>query len=96
LAAAWYLPEKEEYAFILKEEGFKKIEIFYRDYRLVFDSVNSVLDWWTSAGLRPYLEMLCYKEQEYFRYSIAMSYENNRTEKGIDFDFRRLFAFAEN
>jgi len=55
-----------------------------------------VLDWWTSAGLRPYLEMLCYKEQEYFRYSIAMSYENNRTEKGIDFDFRRLFAFAEN
>jgi trans-aconitate 2-methyltransferase len=91
----WYLPEKEEYAFILKEEGFKKIEIFYRDYRLVFDSVNSVLDWWSSAGLRPYLEMLSYKEQEYFRYSIAMSYENNRTEKGIEFDFRRLFAFAE-
>jgi trans-aconitate 2-methyltransferase len=91
----WYLPEKAEYVSILKETGFKKIDIFYRDYRLVFDSVNSVLDWWTSAGLRPYLEMLPYKEQEYFRYAIAMSYENNRTEKGIEFDFRRLFVLAE-
>jgi trans-aconitate 2-methyltransferase len=91
----WCLPQKEEYASILKEAGFKKIDTFYRDYRLVFDSVNRVLDWWTSAGLRPYLEMLPHKEQEYFRYAVAMSYENNRTEKGIEFDFRRLFVLAE-
>jgi trans-aconitate 2-methyltransferase len=91
----WYLPEKEEYASILKEAGFRRINVFYRDYRIIFDSVNGVIDWWTSAGLRPYLDMLSHKEQEHFKYAVAMSYENNRTEKGIEFGFRRLFAFAE-
>jgi trans-aconitate methyltransferase len=91
----WYLPDKEGYASIVKNAGFKKVDVFYKDYRLVFDSVNSVLDWWTSAGLRPYLEMLPHKKQEYFRYAIAMSYECNRTGKGIEFDFRRLFVLAE-
>jgi len=33
-------------------------------------------------------------EQEYFKYAVAMNYENNRTEKGIEFRLRRLFAFA--
>jgi hypothetical protein len=35
------------------------------------------------------------REQEYFKYAVAMSYEKNRTERGIEFGFRRLFAFAE-
>jgi trans-aconitate 2-methyltransferase len=91
----WYLPDKDEYASILKEAGFRRIDVFYRDYRIVFDSVNGVIDWWASAGMRPYLDMLTHKEQEYFKYAVAMSYENNRTEKGIEFGFRRLFAFAE-
>jgi trans-aconitate 2-methyltransferase len=91
----WYLPDTEGYVSILTKAGFGRINVFYRDYRIVFDSVNGVIDWWTSAGLRPYLDMLPHKEQEYFKYAIAMSYEKNRTEKGIEFGFRRLFAFAE-
>ncbi len=91
----WYLPDKEEYETILKEAGFGKTDVFCKDYRIIFDSINGVLDWWTSAGLRPFLEMLPPKEQEYFKYAVSMSDENNRTEKGIEFDFRRLFAFAE-
>ena len=91
----WYLPDKEEYASALKEAGFSRIDVLYRDYRIVFDSINGVIDWWASAGLRPYLQVLPHKEQEYFKYAVAMNYENNRTEKGIEFDFRRLFAFAE-
>jgi trans-aconitate 2-methyltransferase len=54
----WYLPDKEEYASVLKKVGFRKVDVFYGDYRLVFESANRVLDWWTSAGLGPYLQML--------------------------------------
>ncbi len=90
----WYLPDKEEFEDLLKDAKFKKVDVFYKDYCIVFDSINGVLDWWTSAGLRPYLEMLHPREQEYFKYAFAMNYENNRTEKGIEFGFRRLFTFA--
>jgi trans-aconitate methyltransferase len=68
--------------------------VFYRDYQIMFDSINGVIQWWASAGLRPYLELLPPREQEYFKYAVAMNYENNRTENGIEFGFRRLFAFA--
>lgn len=91
----WYFPIKEEYEKILRDTGFNNVKIFYRDYRLVFDSINEVFNWWSSAGIRPYLDVLPEKEQEYFKYAFAMSFENNRTEKGIEFNFRRLFAFAE-
>jgi len=90
----WYFPDKEEYEHLLKDAGFQKVEVFYRDYQIVFDSINGVIQWWASAGLRPYLEMLPPREQEYFKYAVAMNYEHNRTEKGIEFGFRRLFAFA--
>lgn len=91
----WYFPTDIEYEGKLKGAGFKNINVFYKDYRLVFENVNEVLDWWASAGLRPYLELLDEKAKEYFKYAFAMSFENNRTENGIEFNFRRLFAFAE-
>lgn len=91
----WYLPTKEEYETLLKETGFKNIRVFSKDYRIVFDSIGEVIAWWSSAGLRPFLELLPGREQEYFKYAVAMSYESNRTDRGIEFDFRRLFAFAE-
>ena len=91
----WYFPTDEEYDDKLKDVGFKNINVFYKDYRLVFESINEVLEWWSSAGLRPYLAALPEKEQEYFKYTFAMSFENNRTENGIEFDFKRLFTFAE-
>ena len=91
----WYFPSREDYETLLKDAGFGNIMVFYRDYRLVFESLNEVLDWLASAGLRPYLEVLPEKEQEYFKYAFAMSFENNRTDRGIEFDFRRLFASAK-
>ncbi len=93
--APWYLPEKEQYEIVLKDAGFQYVRVSYRDYRIVFASVNEVLDWWSSAGLRPYLAALPESEQEFFKYAVAMNFEKNRTERGIEFDFRRLFAFAE-
>ena len=90
----WCFVSKEEYTDLLKETGFLNVRAFYRDYRLVFSSVKEVLDWWSSAGLRPYLSMLPEKEQEFFKYAFAMQFENNRAVRGIEFNFRRLFALA--
>lgn len=91
----WYFPTKEEYETLLNNAGFGNINVSYKDYRLVFVNVNEVLDSWVSTGLRPYLSVLPDKKQEYFKYAFAMNFENNRTTRGIEFVFRRLFAFAE-
>lgn len=91
----WYLPSKDEYETLLEDAGFRNINVFYKDYRLMFVCVKEVLDWWASAGLRPFIERLPEREQAYFKYAFAMSFEKNRTEHGIEFNFRRLFAFGE-
>ena len=80
---------------IQKEAGFENIKVYYRDYALVFESINEVLGWWSSAGLIPFLEQLPERERKYFKYAFAMNFENNRTDKDIEFNFRRLFAFGE-
>lgn len=90
----WYFPSAPEYEGFLKSAGFSGINVFYRDYALAFGSVKEVLDWWSSAGLRPYLAVLPKTRQEHFKYAFAMQFENNRTDKGIEFGFRRLFALA--
>jgi trans-aconitate 2-methyltransferase len=90
----WFLPTEEEYESLLQWVGFRDIKVSYRDYRLVFGGVTEILNWWSSAGLRPYLTALPEKEKEYFKYAVGMQYEQNRTERGIEFDFRRLFATA--
>lgn len=95
MESPWRFPIKEEFAGFLKDAGFVNINVFYKDYTLVFESINDVLEWGVSAALRPYLSLLDEKKQERFKYAFAMGFENYRTEKGIEFGFRRLFAFAE-
>ena len=91
----WRFFTKEEYTALLRDAGFVDMKIFYRDYRLRFDDTSAVLDWWASAGLRPYLAPLPGSEQEQFKKIFADRFERNRTESGIEFDFRRIFASAE-
>jgi trans-aconitate methyltransferase len=91
----WRFPLKEEMSGFLKDAGFVKVNAFYKDYTLMFESINEVLEWGVSAALRPYLALLNEKQQERFKYAFAMGFENYRTERGIEFDFRRLFALAE-
>jgi trans-aconitate 2-methyltransferase len=95
MASPWYFPLKEETNRFLKDAGFRNINVFYKDYALLFESVNEVLAWGVSAALRPYLAPLPEKKQERFKYAFAMGFENYRTERGIEFNFRRLFAFGE-
>ncbi|MDI6728924.1 MAG: methyltransferase domain-containing protein [Thermodesulfovibrionales bacterium] len=95
MESPWRFPVKEEFAGFLKDAGFVNINVFYKDYTLVFESINDVLEWGVSAALRPFLTHLPENKQERFKYAFAMGFENYRTEKGIEFNFRRLFAFAE-
>lgn len=91
----WYFSTKEEYKEMLVRAGFQSIRVFYRDYRLTFPGVSEVVNWWSSAGLRPYLAALPEGAQEHFKDAFAEGFENNRTDKGVEFNFRRLFAFAD-
>ncbi|MBI5213865.1 MAG: methyltransferase domain-containing protein [Nitrospirae bacterium] len=95
MASPWRFPLKEEFAGFLKDAEFAEVNAFYKDYTLMFESINEVLEWGESAALRPYLELLNEKKQDQFKYAFAMGFENYRTEKGIEFKFKRLFAFAE-
>ena len=91
----WYMPSKKEYRSFLEDAGFENIKVYYRDYELLFENIDEVLGWWSSAGLIPFIERLPLRRRDAFKYSFAMNFENNRTDKGIEFNFRRLFAFAE-
>ncbi|HWR58972.1 MAG TPA: methyltransferase domain-containing protein [Thermodesulfovibrionales bacterium] len=90
----WFLPTREEYERLLERACFRNIKVYYREYKLVFSGIGEILEWWSTAGLRPYLAALPEREKEYFKYAVAMQYEQNRTERGLEFGFRRLFASA--
>jgi trans-aconitate methyltransferase len=91
----WSFPKEEDYEAMMKRTGFVNRNVYVKEYDITFPSVNETIEWWRSAGLRPFLAELNRGEGEYFAYSIAMKFERNRTERGIEFTFRRLFAFGE-
>ncbi len=91
----WRFPAKEEYEAMLAAAGFRSSRVYYRDYHLTFGTISEVVNWWSSAGLRPYLAVLPDSGQTYFKEAFAEHFERKRTDHGIEFGFRRLFAFAE-
>jgi trans-aconitate methyltransferase len=91
----WYFPEKDAYEEALNRAGFRNIRVFYQDYHLAFPDITTVTAWWSSAGLRPYLAALPGGAQPYFTEAFGEGFENSRTAQGVEFDFRRLFAFAD-
>ncbi|OGW32688.1 MAG: hypothetical protein A2X59_08315 [Nitrospirae bacterium GWC2_42_7] len=95
MESPWRFPLKEEMEEFFNNAGFRNVKAYYKEDTLFFESVNEVLDWGVSAGLRPFLASLNEKKQERFKYAFAMGFENYRTEKGIEFPFRRLFALGK-
>lgn len=95
MGSPWRFPLKEEMEAALKDAGFQNVDTYYKEDMLFFKSINDVLIWAESAALRPYLSQLNEDKQERFKYAFAMGFENYRTGKGIEFSFRRLFAFGE-
>ncbi len=93
--APWRFPAKEEYEALLAGTGFHSRKVYYRDYHLSFGEISEVVTWWSSAGLRPYLAALPEPGRKHFQEAFAGFFERKRTDQGIEFGFRRLFAFAE-
>jgi trans-aconitate methyltransferase len=80
---------------MLAHAGFESINVYSRHYHLQFSDIPDVVYWWSSVGLRPSLGALPEGAQEHFKEAFAGGFENNRTGKGIEFTFRRLFVIAE-
>jgi trans-aconitate 2-methyltransferase len=91
----WKLPAGEEFGSLLSRAGFSSVEVSSRKYRLAFMTTEDVVAWWSSAGLRPYLAALPGTGRQYFQEAFAENFGKNRTERGIEFNFTRMFAFAK-
>ncbi len=91
----WYFSMPEEFASLLSHAGFRGVKVYIREYRLSFGPLPDVMNWWSSAGLRPYLACLPGSAQEHFKEAFGEGFERTRTDRGIEFNFRRLFAFGE-
>jgi len=90
----WYLPEREEYEEVLHKAGFRGTRVRYEDRPMTFRSSSDALDWALSAALVPYMNLLGWREGEYFKYAVAMNFERYRSGQDIVCDFRRLIAHA--
>ncbi len=91
----WSFPQEADFASLLADAGFRSVEVCTREFRLLFGALKDLTDWWASAGLRPYLAALPETAQEYFLEAFGESFERNRKDEGIEFGFRRLFAFGK-
>lgn len=91
----WHFPAQGEYETMLTELGFRSTRVYYRDYHLTFETVPEVVNWWSSAGLRPYLAALPITGQEHFKNAFGECFAREKTARGIEFKFTRLFVFAE-
>ena len=45
MESPWRFPLKEEMSGFWKDVGFVKVNAFYKDYTLMFGSINEVLEW---------------------------------------------------
>jgi trans-aconitate methyltransferase len=90
----WCLSTRDEYAALMVEAGFRDIDVSVWEQTYLFESVNEIAGWLSSAGLRPYMARLPEDKQERFTYAFAMRFENDRTPDGIVVTMRRLMAQA--
>ncbi len=90
----WRFSTKDEYETVLTRTGFQAVKVYIKEYHLAFGAVNDLVNWWSSAGLRPYLAALPHTAQEHFKEAFGEGFDRSRTDKGYEFEFRRLFAFA--
>lgn len=86
----WRFPLKEDMRGFLKDAGFVNINVFCKDYTLLFENVNDVIGWGVSAGLRPFLAPLSKKKQERFNYAFAMGFEKKEGSSSISGGFLHL------
>lgn len=91
-----YYEELDFYYNVLISE-VKEIELWETRYNHVLPGYKAVIEWYSSTGMRPYLEKLDEREQKEFTESIltkiSSEYKLQKDDK-ILFPFRRLFFIA--
>ena len=77
-----------------------EIYLWQTDYYHVMDSHDDIIKWYSSTGLRPYLDILTEEEITHFLYDykklLEASYETSSSNGKILFPFTRIFFTAYN
>ncbi len=85
----------DDYRRMLSEIGFVDVDCYYQTFAHPMKSPAEVVEWYSSTGLRPYLQVLAQAEQPGFLAALAerlkLAY---RTAGAMTFLFRRIFLWA--
>ncbi len=85
----------EHYAAMLSELGFSGVDCYYQTFAHPMNSPAEVIEWYSSTGLRPYLNALTKAEQPDFLAALSARLESAYGTAGnLTFHFRRLFLWA--
>jgi len=85
----------EHYARMLSELGFSDVDCYYQTFAHPMNSPAEVIEWYSSTGLRPYLNALAKEEQPDFLAALSARLEAAYGTGGnLTFHFRRLFLWA--
>jgi len=85
----------EHYAAMLSELGFVNVDCYYQIFAHPMNSPAEVVEWYSSTGLRPYLNALTEAEQPEFLAALTARLKSAYgTDGKMTFHFRRLFIWA--
>lgn len=94
----WFVHEPPFYYDLLARHA-RRIQVWTTEYLHVLPSVEAIVEWYRSTGLRPFLEALAddgQRERFLHDYVAGLRHEfQPRTDGHILFPFRRLFIIAE-
>ena len=92
-----YLHEPEYYYEILRKLS-DKIDIWETNYHHIMLGHKSIIDWYSSTGMKPYLKRLNQVQQEEFAEEILTEIKTEyklQSDGTVLFEFRRIFFMAQ-
>lgn len=90
----WRFPLSEEMADYLRNAGFRTIDTRYEKCTMRFGSQRDVIAWGMSVCLPAFLKRVASGLHAEFKRAFARNFEYYRSDDGIAFSFRRLYASA--
>jgi SAM-dependent methyltransferase len=90
----WRFPLAEEMADYLRDARFRDVDTRYEKCTLRFGSSRDVIAWGMAVCLPAFLPRVAPDLREKFKRAFAKNFEYYRSDDGIAFSFRRLYASA--
>lgn len=75
----------------------KRIDLWKTHYHHVLPGHEAIIEWYSSTGMKPYLERLTDEEKHRFEQSVLLKIRNRykaQEDGNVLFQFRRLFFIA--